>query len=365
MADEYAEHGIEFSLPGEWTHRDGYWQCTDGSALSVEFFPQPLDTSPPLLETYCLDLRLNAAREGGGLVECEKSELGLTAITKRPRGEGAPGFSYEGNILIPVQTGFLDIHVTHHEEDVTGVRESFVIEIEKPARDGDGNLIGWQADPYGYRPANAPFFNDLFGHKVHPLTQPLALFARSDDPKYDKEFADHPLTHVRKWQAWLREHVAVIETPFPHRKDQKYPLEGLALDIPLGFYHNTEAPERGDWFERPSFNRRSSRLGVILHPESPEASESTDTAETVVLREIDESEVELRDAPISYEVEIAGSPGILTACETTHAGRNFFDISFFLPSGKASLELAAIFESDDYERAMLALEAVVPSVEQS
>ncbi len=156
----------------------------------------------------------------------------------------------------------------------------------------------------------------------------------------------------------------MIETPFPHRKDQNYPLESLSVDIPLGFFHKTEATERGDWFERPTFNRRSSRLGVILHPESPEASESIETAETVVLREIDESEVELRNAPISYEVEIAQSPGILTACETSHGGREFFDISFFLPWGKASLELAAIFESDDYERAMLALESVVPSVQQ-
>ena len=364
MADNYAEHGVEFSLPDEWTNRDGYWQADDGTALSVEFFKQPLDIGDSLLDTYCLDLRLDAAREGGGLVECEKSELGLTAITKRPRGEGAPGFSYEGNSLIPVETGFLDIRVSHHEEDITGVRESFVVEIEKPASDNEGNLIGWQADPYGYRPQNTTFFDDLFGHKVNPLLRELSLFARSDDAKYDKEFPEHPLTHVRKWQAWLREHVAVIETPFPHRKDQNYPLEGLSLDVPLGFYHNTEAPERGDWFERPTFNRRSSRLGVILHPESPEASESIETAETVVLREIDESEVELRNAPISYEVEIAQSPGILTACETSHGGREFFDISFFLPWGKSSLELAAIFESDDYERAMLALESVVPSVQQ-
>jgi len=365
MADDYAEHGVEFSLPDEWNHRDGYWQCDDGSALSVEFFPRPLDLSDSLLDTYCQDLRLDAAREGGGLIECEKSELGLTAITKRPRGEGAPGFSYEGNTLIPVETGFLDIHVTHHEEDITGVRESFVIEIEKPATDNEGNLIGWQADPYGYRPQDTPFFDNLFGHKTNPLLAQLNLFARSDDAKYDKEFPDHPLTHVRKWQAWLKEHVAVIETPFPHRKDQRYPLDGVALDLPLGFYHNTEAPDPGEWFERPTFNGRSSRLGVVLHPEFPDACESSETAETAVLREIDESDVELLAAPISYEVEIASQPGILTACETEHGKKRFFDISFFLPWGKASLEVAAIFENDDYERAMLAVEAIVPSLEQA
>ncbi len=363
MSENYAEHGVEFSIPETWTEREGYWQAEDGTTVSVGFVAKPLDAGEPLLDTHCQDLRLDAAREGGGLVECERCEIGLTSIVKRPRRNGVPGFAFEGHVLVPVETGFLDIRVTNREEDVTGVRENFVIEVEKPARDNEGNLVGWQADPYGYRPVNEPFFDDLFGHKTNPLARPLALFARSDDASYDKEFPDHPLSRVRKWQAWLREHLAVIDTPFPHREDQRYSLGGVSLELPPGFYHNTEAAEAGDWFERPTFNGRVCSLGAIVHSEFPDAGESTETAEAAVVREMDGSDRELLSAPVSYEVEIARTGGILTACETARGGKKFFDLSFFLPWGKASLEIAAVFESDDYERAMLNIEAVIPSLE--
>lgn len=337
--------------------------ASDGTTISLEFHHAQLDTAARLLDTYCQDLRLNAAREGGGLVECEKSRIGLNGLTKRPREDDA-GFAFNGCLLAPIESGFIEFHVSNQESEFSGDRESFVIETERPAADNDGNLIGWQADPYGYRPSREAFFNDLFGHKVNPLLKPLQLFARSDDARYDKDFPDHPLSRVRNWLKWLNEHVAIVETPFPHRKSQNYKLDDFALEAPPGFIHNTDTEVPGDWFERPTFNRRISRLGVVLHPEFPDAFKLVERAESAVLRELDASEVELLDAPISYEVEVAGKPGVLTACETSHGKKKFFDLSFFLPWEDASMEIAAVFESDDFARAMLNLEAVVPTIKK-
>lgn len=364
MSNEFTDHGVEFSIPEEWTDREGHWIASDGTTISLQFHRAALDTAARLLDTYCQDLRLDAARQGGGLVECEKSQIGLTGLTKRTRNDEAAGFAFDGCLLAPIETGFIEFHVSNQEEEFSGDRESYVIETERPATDNEGNLVGWQADPYGYRPVRESFFDDLFGHKVNPLLRPLQLFARSDDTRYDKDFPDHPLSRVRAWLKWLNQRVAIVDTPFPHRKSQNYTLDDFAMEAPPGFIHNTQTDVSGEWFERPTFNSRRSRLGVVLHPEFPDAFKTIERAESAVLREIDESDVELLDAPISYEVEVAGRPGVLTACETSHGDKKFFDLSFFLPWQEASMEVAAIFESDDFARAMLNLEAVVPTIKK-
>ena len=364
MSNAFVDHGVEFSIPEEWTDRGGHWIASDGTTISLKFHHGPLDTAASLLDTYCLDLRLDAARHGGGLIECEKSQIGLTGVIKRPREDEAAGFAFDGCILAPIETGYIEFHVSNQEEDFSGDREIFVIETKHPATYNDGNLIGWQAYPYGHRPSREAFFDDLFGHKINPLLKDLQLFARSDDPKYDKDFPDHPLSRVRSWLAWLNQHVAIVDTPFPHRRNQTYPLDVFELEAPPGFIHNTETKVPGEWFERPTFNGRVSHLGIVLHPEFPDAFESVDRAESAVLRGLDESAAELLDAPVSYEVEVAGRPGILTACEISISKKDFFDVSFFLPWENASMEVAAVFESDDFARAMLNLEAVLPTIKK-
>ena len=131
MSNEFTDHGVEFSIPEEWTDREGHWIASDGTTISLQFHRAALDTAARLLDTYCQDLRLDAARQGGGLVECEKSQIGLTGLTNQgPMIDVAAGLDIAVDEVIvshhtPQSIAVPAAHHHHHIAQCSSILLSF------------------------------------------------------------------------------------------------------------------------------------------------------------------------------------------------------------------------------------------------
>jgi len=95
----------------------------------------------------------------------------------------ADGFAYQMNAIIPTTTGDYVLQVAAAETGTTGVREATVTVIDMEQRkisDLKEESAHFRRDPYD---ANY---------------DAVALYAISDDEKWDKSFPNHPLTRVRQ-----------------------------------------------------------------------------------------------------------------------------------------------------------------------
>ncbi|WP_433085649.1 hypothetical protein ACQP1P_11145 [Dactylosporangium sp. CA-052675] len=158
-------------------HEQIAWRDADGTALTLHYFELPPDLPAPLDEVARLRAgrARSAAEAGGGLVECEVEPVdgvpALRQIIKLPHWQGH-GQVFLGSYTIPRATCSTVIKLQAPEYGDTGMREAVIA-----ARIGFEDFI----TPSPYAPG---------------LTGGLPSH-RADDPRYDEEFPQHPLSLVR------------------------------------------------------------------------------------------------------------------------------------------------------------------------
>lgn len=106
------------------------------------------------------------------------------------------GFLFQGTLLIPFRDFSYVIKVQAIEAGTTGIREAVVMFQDFPnpeIEEGTGKMLGWMKDPYDSR------FDDQ------------TLVTLADNPKYDVQFPDHPLSRVRFLLEGVRQSVEFEE----------------------------------------------------------------------------------------------------------------------------------------------------------
>ena len=167
-----------------WKDRDG-----DEVALLIDAtigkFPAAFDLIT-LRDTY----RKKAKNENGGIVEAGSFKIanvtGIRVLCKYPQTPplSPTGWTYKSQLIIPMQESALVLQVTCPEVGTTGIREAVAMMIESAKGGGGKNL----------EQISAAFYKDPYDAKYDKD----ARFALSDDPKYDNDLADHPLSRCRR-----------------------------------------------------------------------------------------------------------------------------------------------------------------------
>jgi len=176
----FATSGWRLVERGETMRR---WQDDAGDALSLHFFARPPDLAASLgrLDAIRAGYRASIAEAGGGIVEIEGGRLdGVPALRTILKFRQTPtGISYVGGWTIPRADCSFAVVVTCGERGMTGLRDTAVsVKLQLP-RNPDDPFRDWFRDPYDASVRSG------------------ALRNRSDDPEWDDDFPDHPLSRVR------------------------------------------------------------------------------------------------------------------------------------------------------------------------
>lgn len=166
------------------------WHTPQGDGLGLYFFALPPDIKADLnnvqdVRNFC---RAAMSSANSGLIEADVVLLdgcrALQSITKQLQPQG--GMIYIGSLILPFRDFSYVVKVQCAEWGVTGVREAAVLDallgsgqIDLDQMGDGGEIPGWAQDPYDA------------GVKT-PLMRNLA-----EDPRYDAQFADHPLSRAR------------------------------------------------------------------------------------------------------------------------------------------------------------------------
>jgi hypothetical protein len=166
------------------------WVNPLGELLSLHYIAAPPEVPAHLTDMAALRdaYRHGLAKAGAAMVSCDVFAVGkldcLMLLFKSPRQPA--GMVYVGSVTLPFEDFSFVIKIQCAEGEQTGVRDAMVLDalMQQGVVFFDEEtqvLSGWAADPYD------PSF-----------TAPL-LSNRSDDPIFDGNFPDHPLTHVRAY----------------------------------------------------------------------------------------------------------------------------------------------------------------------
>lgn len=143
----------------------------------VPTIPAPLEDLPALRRDLA-----EASAEGGCLVEAHViSFAGLPALLRfeKLRHWNRPGgLVYTASVIVPRATGAATVLVLCAENGPTGFRDAMVA-----ARVGIDRM-------------NPP-------HPYAPHVRGALPYSVADDPQWDAQFPDHPLTRARRWFAEL------------------------------------------------------------------------------------------------------------------------------------------------------------------
>lgn len=167
-----------------WKDRSGD-EITLRVDTSIDDFPLPFDLIK-LQDAF----RAKAKNEKGGIVEVDSFKIanvtGIRVICKyRQTPPLSPtGWTYKSQLIIPMQKSALILQVVCPEVGTTGIRESVVMMIES-VKGGSGKNL---------EEISNAFYKDPYD----PRHDKEARFALSDDPKYDNDLADHPLSRCRR-----------------------------------------------------------------------------------------------------------------------------------------------------------------------
>lgn len=155
--------------------------------LSVNFFTQ----KPDIPSTRDVDLlrffyRGMAVQANGGILEVDLLEVqgiaGVKTIIKIPQEPN--GMNYLASITLPFKNYSYVVKLEAPEMGTTGMRDAVV--GAKLMKEGivnleDKGLDGWFADPY------------------EPNIKEGTPMNKAEDPQYDAEFPEHPLSLLRKY----------------------------------------------------------------------------------------------------------------------------------------------------------------------
>jgi hypothetical protein len=138
--------------------------------------------------------RAVAKTAGNGLVSSSIEPLGdLTAVQVIVKHHMEPhGFLFAGTWLLPFATSFFTFRFEAAEQSPTGMRESMVMMLRKELPEIDeasGRILGWSRDPYDSRHDEGALYNE------------------ADEPRYDGQFPQHPLSRVRAYLAAFQQSV--------------------------------------------------------------------------------------------------------------------------------------------------------------
>jgi hypothetical protein len=119
----------------------------------------------------------------GCLIEAEPVVLGgvrgVCQVVKAPIPNAPSGQVFMANIFLAKADRYVMFGCSAAERGVTGMREATIM-----ATLGVG-LDGW-----------------LLPHPYAPEVKGALPFHRGDDPAWDAQFPDHPLSRVRAWVRW-------------------------------------------------------------------------------------------------------------------------------------------------------------------
>ena len=152
----------------------------------------------PLAEAAWLEnvpaMRRNLAHEYaqlGCLIEAEPVVLGgvrgVCQVVKAPIPNAPSGQVFMANIFLAKADRHVMFGCTAEERGITGTREAAIL-----AKLGLTGLEGW-----------------ILPHPYAPELQGRLPYHRGDDPQWDADFPDHPLSRVRAWVGWALATVAV------------------------------------------------------------------------------------------------------------------------------------------------------------
>ena len=162
------------------------WRNPAGDSMSLNYFALPPDIGASL--TSLDDLRQfyrAQVNPSMGLVETTVVTLdGVPAVRlmiKAP--QESAGVIYLGSFTIPRRDFSYVLKFQCNPGGVTGMRESIILnnllETGEVTIGSEGNLVGWNADPYD------------------PQAGGDALMNRSEESQHDSLFPDHPLSRLR------------------------------------------------------------------------------------------------------------------------------------------------------------------------
>lgn len=169
-----------------------------GDSLSLNYFGKQPDIAADISDAAALRAfyRVAAGLNGVAMLEVDATQLaGLAAVRTVLKAPLAPrGFAFIGSYTLPFADCSFVIKVQSLERGVTGMREAAVMTMRKTPPEFDeltGKLIGWEQDPYD--PAHrGAFMRNL-----------------ADDPQYDDQFPEHPLSKVRRYLSEISSELAV------------------------------------------------------------------------------------------------------------------------------------------------------------
>jgi hypothetical protein len=139
----------------------------------------PSETDPRNLDQSRAAFRKALKPSGAGIVEVEPLVLdgiiAQRAIFKQP--QKPRGFFYQTVVIIPTSQCDIVINIACHERGTTGVRETAVLMANQFMPNTSARFY---KDPYDSRFDNG------------------AVYAISDDKKWDTDCPDHPLSRTRR-----------------------------------------------------------------------------------------------------------------------------------------------------------------------
>ncbi|WP_375771933.1 hypothetical protein NR798_13935 [Archangium gephyra] len=270
---------VQLELTG-WTrvqqsHTESHWRNDVGDVLSLLYFGLPPDIPAPLeqLSPLRAGYRSIISKAGGGIVEVETQPLaGLRAVRSIFKLPQQPfGMTYVASLTLPFADCSFVLKVQCAEHGMTGLRDNTVfaqaMSRVMPTLNGDPQRWideHWFQDPYD--PADrSPVMRNL-----------------SEDPSYDAQFPDHPLSRARSYLPLLERSFRISPAlrqirPFtgPSRtpvRDHHYTFAYRALPLlflshPEGFFGGLE--QAGEDYLKQGWKIVGDRMpqGAVLEPE--------------------------------------------------------------------------------------------------
>ncbi|MCC8244061.1 hypothetical protein [Saccharothrix luteola] len=171
---------IAFDTTGFQQHDQTTWvNPANGDQVSLTYFdlapdlPASLDEMPKLRH----DLAVTTGVVGC-LIEAHHVRLGdvpaLFQVVKVPLPDQPSGQVFIGSFTVPRAGSSAVLKLQAAERGTTGVREAVLV--------AQLGFDGW-----------------VMPHPYAPEVEGRLPFHKGDDPRYDAQFADHPLTRVRRW----------------------------------------------------------------------------------------------------------------------------------------------------------------------
>jgi len=156
-------------------------------AMTLNYFATKPDLPSVLNKAVLRDyLRNMIISNNGGLIEVDTVKIqgvnAVKAIFKVPQTPS--GMTYLASYTIPFETCSYVVKLQVPEMGTTGTREALISNRMLAKNElviGEEGMEGWMEDPY------------------NPTFKGGTLMNKAEDPKYDADFPDHPLTIARKW----------------------------------------------------------------------------------------------------------------------------------------------------------------------